>query len=447
MALPPVEEEQSGGGFTVLQIWHMLYARWWLSILIFMLVVALGFLAIKNMPKTYQATAALIVNYDNTDPLAGRNQGVGQTYSFFPTQVELINNNVVLRPVVDRLKLQNDPEFSGGFVGDPQALIDIVLNNLRSSLNVQPGAGSQLLYISASSGSPVRAADIANAVSDEYLKQTGQRINAPAAERATRYNEQLAELKKNMDEAQSKVAAFRERHGMADLKDGAPFGDAEGAKLGDLQSRLLEAQNARRQAENQVNAPEVTAMRNKLDSLQAELRQQLATKGARHPYVLQLQADIEATRRSLSDGTAVELQRARELEKKYQAEVDSARSELLARRNVQDEGGRLLLEQQLARDAYAQALRGLDSVQFASEGNYKDVTVVSRAEPPVKSSKPNKMKLFLMVIVAAFGLALGGPFAYELLFNRRIRCRDDLERHFRIVMLAEFGRMNPAPGA
>jgi hypothetical protein len=45
--------------------------------------------------------------------------------------------------------------------------------------------------------------------------------------------------------------------------------------------------------------------------------------------------------------------------------------------------------------------------------------------------------------MASFGLAVGGPFAYELLLNRRIRCRDDLERSFRIVLLAQFGPIPP----
>jgi hypothetical protein len=54
------------------------------------------------------------------------------------------------------------------------------------------------------------------------------------------------------------------------------------------------------------------------------------------------------------------------------------------------------------------------------------------------------MKLFMVAIVLAMGLAIGGPFAYELLLDRRIRCRDDLERSFRIVMLAQFGK---APAA
>jgi len=128
-----------------------------------------------------------------------------------------------------------------------------------------------------------------------------------------------------------------------------------------------------------------------------------------------------------------------------ESELASARRRLLDRRALQEQGEKLVLEQTQAQEAYAQALRGQDEVQFASEGNYQDVTMVSRAEPPVRASKPNKLKLFAAALAASFMLALGGPFAYELLLNRRVRCRDDLERGFRIVTLAEFGRITPNP--
>ncbi len=447
------EEEESGGGFTLLQLWLMLRAHLWLSISAFTLLLALAFVAIKAMPKSYDATAALIVNPDNTDPLAGRNYPVGQGGTFFPTQVELIYNTVMLLPVVERLKLQNDRDFTGGYVGDPKTLTDVVLASLRAHLSVKPGTGSQLLYISASAGNPQRAADIANAVAEEYLSQSRQRINAPAIERAGRYSAQLAELKDKVDVAQAKVTEFREKYGMADLKDGGG-GDSEGAALSDLQARLLEAQNARRQLEARLGATgiegasadgaEVLGLRSKLGSLENDLTAAKNSLGARHPRIIQLQTEIESTRAALLSSAATARTRARELEEKYQTAAEEERNRLLNRRILQDQGAKLLLEQQSAKENYAQALSGLDQVEFASAGDYKDVTLVSRAEPPVRASKPNKLKLFLMAVVASFGVAVGGPFAYELLLDRRIRCRDDLERSFRIVTLAQFGPM-PQP--
>jgi hypothetical protein len=47
-----------------------------------------------------------------------------------------------------------------------------------------------------------------------------------------------------------------------------------------------------------------------------------------------------------------------------------------------------------------------------------------------------------MGMVAGLGVGIGGPLVYGLLFNRRLRCRDDIERSFGIPVLAQFG---PSP--
>ena len=441
-AIPPLEGEEGGGGFSLVQAWNMLRAHLWLSLGIFVALAGLAYVGIKLMPKLYTATAALIVNTDTTDPLAGRNQPLFLNYSFFPTQVELINNNVILQPVVDRLKLQEDPGFNQGFVGDATALNDVVLGNLRMALRVAQGQNSQLLYVSASVSDPQRAADIANAISEEYLKRLSERTNAPAIERARRYSAQLAELKEKVDLAQEKVAQYRQQFGMADLKSGQA-GDTEGAALADLQNKLLQARSARLELEGRQGAGEANA-RDRLVQLEGQMGQLTSTLGPRHPRVLELQAEIDATQKSISGASASELIRARELEGRFRNAVAAERARLLERRGLQDDGAKLLLEQQLAEETYAAGLRGFDQVQFASVGNYKDVTMVSAAEPPLRPSKPNKKKLFAAAVVASFLLALGGPFAYEMFVHRRIRCRDDLERSFKIVTLAQFGRIESA---
>jgi uncharacterized protein involved in exopolysaccharide biosynthesis len=431
----------------------MVRAHLWLSIAIFVVLVGLAFVGIKKLPKSYEATAALIVNSDNTDPLAGRIQGLNQTYSYFPTQVELINNVVVLQPVVDRLKLQHDRHFNGGYVGDPKALNDIVVGNLRSSMRVAPGTGSQLLYISVMSRDPVQAAEISNAVADEYVHQTSQRTNAPNMERAGRYTAQVEELKQKRDEAQVKVAVFRERYGMTDLGQNV---NMESAAMADLQGKLLQAEDERRRLEGLRSSPqpelgigqepqEALALRNKLDGLKSDMTTARMTMGLRNPKVELLQKQIDETQVELDASTARAKAKASELVNKYKSDLARERQQLLDRRTLQDQGEKLVSELRLAEEAYAAALRGKDAVMFASEGNYQDVEIVSRAQPPVRASKPAKLKLFAMAMALSMALALGGPFAYELLLNRRIRCRDDLEGHFRIVTLAQFGPMKPAP--
>lgn len=449
------EDADSGGGFTMQQVWLMLRAHLWLSIGAMVLLLALAYVAIKNLPKSYNATATLIVNVDNTDPLAGRNYTAGQTGTFFPTQVELIYNNTMLLPVIEKLKLQNDRNFNGGYEGDPKTKTDIVLENLRSSLDVKPGAGSLLLNISAMAPHPEQAAAIANAVGDEYLKQSRERINAPAIVRSERYSGQIKELKEKEDRALADLTAFREKYGIADLMDGQG-GDSEGAALRELNQKLLEQENSIRTLRSRLGSTglegstadgaEVVAMRNELGAIDGQLAQVRVTLGANHPRVQNLIKEREAKLAALQASTATALKRAEELKQEIQAAANAEEKRLLGFRKVQDEGSKLMLAYQVAKETHANAMRLQDQIQFASTGDYKDVSWVSRAEPPVKSSKPNKKKLFLMAFVLSFGLAVGGPFAYELLLDRRIRCRDDLERSFRIVTLAEFGKM-PRPQA
>jgi len=77
---------------------------------------------------------------------------------------------------------------------------------------------------------------------------------------------------------------------------------------------------------------------------------------------------------------------------------------------------------------------------FASGGHYTNVTFVSRATPPVKPSKPKILTGVILGCMAAVILGLGIPLGYEL-FNRRVRCRDDLERHHGVPVLVEFDRL------
>jgi capsular polysaccharide biosynthesis protein len=75
---------------------------------------------------------------------------------------------------------------------------------------------------------------------------------------------------------------------------------------------------------------------------------------------------------------------------------------------------------------------------FASGGHVANISVVSRAVPPQKAAKPNKIKLLLLGVLAGIAVGILAPLVYELLINRRIRCRDDFDRDFDLPVLMEF---------
>ncbi len=225
--------------------------------------------------------------------------------------------------------------------------------------------------------------------------------------------------------------------------------------LDTLHQRLLETQNLRRSLEakqpgQQPSANEsmaagaVQALKAQLESQLSQLARLQGTYGPQHPKIREIQGQIDLTRRSLIDeqralaeNGPTELARTKELEQKYIRAVAEQEAKVATLRQARDEGSKLVLELESARAVYKHALDGFDQIMFQAVANHTNISVVARAVAPLRASKPNKIKLLLVVLLAGIGLGVVGPLGYELLVDRRLRCRDDIEREFGITVLAQ----------
>ncbi len=450
MPMPAVaagNDEQSSPGISMAQIASIVRANLKRSLISLAVLLTVCSVLIKILPHSYIATATLIANHGGKNPLADPNFAAAFDNTFIPTQIELIQSPAVLQPVIDQLHLMSNKEWVAGFKGPPAALREAVLTELVKALNVYQGVGSDLLYISASAKYPEEAAAIANSVSTQYLQLNQQRIDQPALQNAELYSKELEQLREQTIAAQQQVTAFRQQHGMIDLAPGN--GDDDETALNDLEQKLLAAENQERSVEAQVSSQawSITTpgqagngqLATSLSTEETDLAKLRQTLGPRHPDVLELESQIAATKRSLASGLAAQLDDARRLVTQYSAAVQAQRQLVLSRRREQDQGAKLLLELESAEATYKRALDGYSQIEFASNDAANDVSLVSRAVPPVKALKPNKPKLMLMAVMLSLGVAFGVPFFLELFLNRRLRCRDDLERNFGIPVLAQFG--------
>jgi polysaccharide biosynthesis transport protein len=460
-ALPP---SLSTPGLSLLQIFSIVRAYRLPTLIIVIAISVLMGGIIKLMPKTFTATSTLMVNPEGNDPLGSNNQGMATPmFNYMSTESQLMLSPEVLLPVIDKLNLTQDKNYSAGYSGDGSTLRDWVRENLIKSLDIQLGAfGSQLIYINASARSPQLAAQIANTLADVYLRQQRQRVTGPASERAKQYALELAELKDKVRVAQDQVTAFRQRTGVTDTTE--KNNNVAQALLGMLEGKLQDAQNARRSAEvkamseqNANTAAGSTVVQNLkalLNTQQTQLAQLRTTYGAQHPKVLELDNQIHATQRNLeaelhsvSSGNSADLMGARELEAKMRAAVEEQRNKVLGVNKLQDEGTKYELELESAQSVYKRALDGYDQIMFASGGHIANISVVSAAVPPQKATKPNKPKLLVMGVFVGIFVGLLAPLIYELLINRRIRCRDDFERNLNLPVLMEFDRIINARSA
>lgn len=459
---PAIPQHYAHPGFSLAQLWAMVWAHRKLTLAIAIGGLVLAAVATKLMPKTYQATATIMVDYEVNDPLGGREFPVGLMGSYIATQIQLIQSPAVMLPVIEKLKLTQDGDFTAGFKGDPEMLPEFVRSKIIKKLTVEQGDwGSQMIYISFASDSARRAALVANTVADVYGEQQFLRLTGPAGERAERYAGQIDELKKKVDEAQAQLSAFRQKSGLLDSGDVKV--DLELERLSNLEGRLVDAREQRRAAESRLigdqSVRDAVLGSNSIQGLRADLaaqRLQLAelqtTLGPRHPQVVQLHNQMAATQSAIDAEMAIyagnaqnQVAAARSLERQLERTVERERANLLKKRELQNEAAKYERELQTAQTLYQQALDGYDQVALASGGGYNNVRSVSRAMPPVRAKKPDPIVNLLMGLMAGLFIGLAGPLAYEL-FNRRVRCRDDLDRDFGIPVLAEFGRLPALAG-
>ncbi len=447
-ASAPVPLQYTQGGLSFPQVRAIIRAHMKASILIAVVLIVATAVIVKLLPKSYAATATVLVNYEANDPT--RQVPAELFASYMLTQIELMQSRDVLQTVITKLNLTDDPEFAPKVSSSLATPNDWAEKNLRANIDVAQGKGIELLYVTATSKDRDKAAAIANAVVDAYQTRERDRVRDPKSGRQFEYSEQLRELKAKVDVAQGNMAEFRQRTGLADVSSA---NDVETQTLNGLEQQLLVAQNQRREAESKTVGDQAVSntvltssliqnLKNQLATLESQLAQMSQTLGPQHPKVLELQSQIAATQRSLNQevqtfksGSNNDVASARQVEENMQRAVAAQRTKLVAVRKMQDEGQKLQLELESAQTVYKRALDGYDQIMFAS------ASVVTRAKAPIESTKPPKMALLAGGVILALLLGVLVPLFRELFFNRRVRCREDVEREFGIPVLAEFDRL------
>lgn len=445
-------------GLSLAQIASIVWAYRRLSVFVMVLVLGATAALLDWWPRTYTGRVTLMVNYEINDPLNGKELPVGQVGSFIATQAELLQAPGVLLAVVDRLHLTEDADYARGYREGGGTLAEWAAGKIARKLVVSPSQmGSQLISVSYSANDARQAADVANAVADVYKEQDGRRADGRPLERARQNAGRLDELKDKVDAAQSRLTVFHQRHGLID--DGSNANVSLGA-LANLEGRLIEAQHLRRVAEERaVEDPSISdqvlasnpvqVIRAQLAAQELNLERLTRTFTPAYPGLQEAQFQIDDLKRALAsaiqkhaDNARSAVAMARRVEQKLQREVAEQRAATSSQGRLHEEAARYFLEFQSAQEVYKRALDGYDQVRFAAEsGPTSNVDIVSRATPPMVATSPKILTAALLGCIAAGLLGLGIPLTYELL-NRRVRCRDDLERHHGVPVLVEFGRLS-----
>lgn len=171
----PLPDELLQAGPTPRQLWAMLRANaLWIGAFAVGLTVLTGLVTLM-LPKTYEATAGVLISYEAKDPMTGRDVASFLAPSYLSTQLDLLRGRELLLDVVDRLGWARDPQRLADYSGDggEDGLRQQLAHGLEQRLSIESNKDSRLVAVTYTDRDAATAAQVANLVAQVYLERHG----------------------------------------------------------------------------------------------------------------------------------------------------------------------------------------------------------------------------------------------------------------------------------
>ena len=397
------------------------------------LLLAFAFVAVT--PPRYTAVTQILI--DPTDlhavgnDLTPVNQANDAAVLQVESQVRVLTSDNVLRRVIKAEALTRDPDFGGLQNGDESIA---ALNALKRMVQVKRAERTYVVDVTVTSRDPVKAARIANAVAQSYLaEQTDVRSDA-ARQVSQSLSARLNELKDRVRQAEDRVETFKARNNIlgasGQLVNEQQLSELNN-QLGTARARTAAAKARLDQVEHlhlskeeigafpeAVQSPTITALRSQYAEIMRREAEQMTSLGARHPAVVEIQAQAERLRHMIEEevhrialSARSEYESARANEETLAANLEKLKGSTIATNEA------LVTLRELERDVLAsRAVYEAFLVRARETGEQerldtKNIRVISRAEPPLRRSFPPSNTLLaigalLVGVASGTGLAI-----------------------------------------
>lgn len=478
-------------------IFYLRVIRHQLPIMIVFLVLSLALAVFYVLTATpiFDATASMVIDAHHGqiyDPEDSKYGATNVDMSYVQTEMELLKSDNVSRAVINKLKLDEDPEFAGGppgligslinhviglFKPTPPPLAPEVERSLRAKIVLGAFAGkrtvtrvgqSYVMDIDVLSADAEKAARIANAIADAYIED---QLNAKFEEtkRASGWlQDRLKELRAQASIQQRAVVDYRNEHNIVDTgANGQLLNDQQ---LSQVNSQLILAQAATAEAKaryeriqevlkqevpdasvtDALNNPIITKLRG--EYLELAEHEAIWTKkyGPDHLSVIAVKNQMRELQNSIRDQTI-------KIEQSYKSDYEIA---LAREESLRKSLGTAVSQTQLTNQAQIQ-LRELQSAADASKALYDnflqkymeavqsqsfpitEARLVGTAEAPLTKTFPKTSLVMLLALVGGSMLSFGVGALRETM-DRVFRSSDRVEEELQINCLAMLPRIKPA---
>ena len=463
---------------------RVLQARWGLMAMFLAVVLGATLLVSLLVTPTYRGVLTLQIERDM--PKVFQFQDVVPVESsadkeFFQTQFELLESRALARRVIERLRLDENPDFLNARLGlrgmlsawfsavtargpSEKTGMEDLIERFLDALQIEPVRNARLVRIAFVSSNRALAVDVANTLADTFIQmQIERRVDASSY--AKRFlEERLAQVKVKLEESEKLLVEFARASHIIKLDQNQTI---VVEKLRDMASALTAAEQERIAAQalhtqmqrgdsrgigKVLDNPTVQQLKQHKADLEAQYQDQSKLFKPAYPKMQQLASQIEEIDAKMTqeighvrDAVRTDYLVARAKEQSLQREMDRLRQDILTLQDQSIEYNILQREVDTNRQLYDGLLQRMKEIGVAAGITGNNISIVDAAQLPVNPFRPN---IPLNMLVALF-VGLAGAFTLAFVVDHvddTIKTPDDLESRARVPTLGVVPEMRAGRG-
>jgi capsular exopolysaccharide synthesis family protein len=432
----------------ILHLYSALIRRKWLIVESVAFFLAAAIAMFMLLPKQYQATAKLIVESSETTNSILSELGLEEVALSLTSSSDDMQNKIALatmRPVLEEViwKLQLRDENGRLLLAD-KLIVAGTIDELMGApqVKVSQAQGTDILMVIATSDDAEQSRLMADTLAQAYISQSQERARSDVREASAFVTDQLRLVEGELDDALASIAEVQQEEEIIDLEAEVKAAVARisemmlsieqsGAVIQGLRAQIVEEQ--RNQALEGIdlvspssiaNNSQVRSLRDELAELRRKREAELLDKTVKHPDILLLDKNIEAT--------TAELEHALLEQHELSPAVAQLRSQLVAELERSQELKGSIERSTLEFGLYPDKMRRLAQLELAAQATEKLYTALQQqqfeiaiaealtmsdlqfVEPAVEPGRPAKPRLVINVVA---GLMLGLMFGVALVFG------------------------------
>jgi uncharacterized protein involved in exopolysaccharide biosynthesis/Mrp family chromosome partitioning ATPase len=435
---------ESSDSFRAIDLFHLLTRRILTIALVSLACTCVAVIIGKSLAPRYAATAQLYVDPRELQlverELTPRSQDLSGLAMVVESQARLITSNNVLSKVIGDLSLERDPEFGGksarGFLSGllsfgtdaslpPSSAKATALDALREHVNVKRTDRTFIVDIEVASREPAKAALLANAIADAYLKESKDSQAAAARRATTDLSGRLKELQERLRTAENDLAIYKSKNNFVGTQDTQVsdqqlssgtqrLANAQAATL-DALARYNQIEASRKMAGDSgampeaLQSPTIASLRTQYADARRRQAELLSELGPLHPALRMISKQVEDARRNIDEevdrfaqSANNDLTRARALEASLTKALEGQKRQSADLGQASVQLRELEREVEASRTVYQSFLKRSRETEEQETLNTSSARIIGEATAPQRRVFPPATS-----VLAILGLMLG----------------------------------------